>query len=96
MKDTFARIMDVLVETINFIVLSYLLCSAALSFNQSMLYILFFASAVWLTSKYWDRLKSLIMNQGIRVCVLMGSFLILVLIMYFGGYLSSTLASFRH
>lgn len=95
MKDTFARIMDILVETVNFIVLSYLLCSAALSFNQSVLYILFFASAVWLTSKYWDRLKSLITNKGMRACVLMGSFLVLILIMYFGGYLSSTVASFR-
>ena len=96
MKDTFSKIMDVLVETINFILLSYLLSSAALSFHRSILYILFFASDVWLTSKYWDRLKSLIMNKGIRVCVLMGSFLILVLIIYFGGYLSSTVASFRN
>lgn len=53
----FIRILEVAVETICFICISYLLECAIYSFGRHPLFILFFAVNCWAISHYWEALR---------------------------------------
>lgn len=50
---------DLFVESINFILINYALSNIAMLFKANMLFILFFASEIWLIGNYWKKANEL-------------------------------------
>ena len=58
MKDKISKYLDIFCECANFIIISYALLNM-MSFRQSFLYVLFFASNVWLIARFCSRITKL-------------------------------------
>lgn len=59
MKHRLSRGLDILVESVNYLLISYALSNMAMLFRTNWLYILFFASEVWLIQRYWSKIREL-------------------------------------
>ena len=52
MKEKCKKGVEIVVESVNFIIITYALSSVSMSLRSSWVYILFFASNVWLITMY--------------------------------------------
>ena len=53
MKEKRTNWMDLFVESINYILITYALSNMAMLFQHSVLFVLFFASEIWVMGNYW-------------------------------------------
>ena len=94
MKEKVSKAVDVLIEVINYIVISFALASVAMSLRTEWISILFFYSDVWLTIRFGKRLKEVIENGVIAEIVRWGSVAVFITIVYFVGYVKGTVVPF--
>ncbi len=96
MKGKAAKWVNIIIESINYIIINYALSNMALFFRNSLLYILFFASEFWLMGGYWktifDETKSKLMTMILVACC----FCAHIGMVYFIGYVSGTLIRFEN
>ena len=82
---------NIIFESIEFIILSYLLLSSMYSFRSNVVYILFFAVNVVVIRKFWTWLKrALISNIAVVVVFTICMTVLTVLFLIF-GYLSMSI-----
>ena len=55
MKEKCKKGVEIVVESVNFIIITYALSSVSMSLRSSWVYILFFASNVWLITMYCNK-----------------------------------------
>ena len=89
------KVLDVIVESINYVIINYALTNVAFLFSDSLLYILFFASEIWVSGSYWRKVKELTENKVIAAILLLLCFVVHVAIIYFVGRVSGTIIPFR-
>ena len=94
LKGKVSKAVDVLIEVINYIVISFALASVAMSLRAEWVSILFFYSDVWLTINFGKRLKEVIGNGVIAEIVRWGSVAAFIALVYFVGYVKGTLVPF--
>ena len=74
MKTTLKSWAEIVIESVNYIIISYALSCMTFLFRIDWLFILFFASEIWLLSKYFATLnkltKSKIVSGAVWVCSL--------------------------
>jgi hypothetical protein len=80
-------VLDITVESISFIVVSYLLLNAMYAFRANIVWVLFFATNVWLIQKYWQTLRKSLGNRIAAIVVTAISLLILAVVFLWIGYL---------
>ena len=51
--------LEIFVESINYILLSYALSNMAMLFQRNLLFILFYACEIWVTGNYWKKMCEL-------------------------------------
>ena len=85
MKQTVNKWLEVAVESINYVLISYALSNMALVLRQNPLSILFFASEVWLMSKYWQSVFRLTQRKAVAALLLVACFLIQIALVVFVG-----------
>lgn len=90
-----AKGLDIIVESINYVIISYALTNMAFLFSASPLYILFFASEIWVAGNYWRKVKELTESKVITAILLFLCFVVHVAIIYFVGRVSGTIIPFR-
>lgn len=90
MKTPSKRWTEIVVESINYIIISYSLSCMTLLFRTNWLFILLFASEIWLLSKYFAALNKLTKNKIISGAVWVCSLIIVGFLMYFFGYVDGT------
>lgn len=90
MKTTIKRWTEIVIESVNYIVISYALSCMTLLFRTNWLFILLFASEIWLLSKYFAALNKLTKNKTISGAVWVCSLIIVGFLMYFVGYVDGT------
>lgn len=95
MKGKISKAVDVLIEVINYIVISFALASVAMSLRGEWVSILFFYSDVWLTITLGKRLKEIIGNGVIAELIRWGSVAVFIAIVCFVGYVKGTIVPFR-
>lgn len=93
-KGKISKAVDVLIEVINYIVISFALASVAMSLRGEWVSILFFYSDVWLTITLGKRLKEVIGNGVIAELVRWGSVAAFIALVYFVGYVKGTIVPF--
>ena len=96
MKTKASKYLEIVIESINYIIISYALSNMALFFHSSLLYILFFASEIWLTGGYWRSTLNEIKNKSLAALLVVCCFCIHIGMVYFIGYISGTLTHFEH
>ncbi len=87
------RLLEIVVVSINYIIITYALSNMALFFNSSVLFILFFASEMWAFSSFWSYIYKQTRNKVLSVILVGACFLIHITMVYFMGYISGTLVS---
>ena len=93
MKTSIKRWTEIVIESVNYIIISYALSCMTFLFKTNWLFVLFFASEIWLLSKYFATLNKLTKNKIISGVVWVCSMIIVGLLMYFVGYVDGTLVS---
>lgn len=88
MKKKTAQYFDLAVESINYVILSYALANMAFLLQANLLYILFFASELWLTTNYWNKAKALTESKAMAFVLLILCFLVHFAMVYFVGHVS--------
>lgn len=81
------KMLDLLVETAQFLTLGYLLGSALISFRRHILFVLIFAAKTALISKYWSQLNRIADKQMVRIGIFTFALLVLLLLFMLVGYL---------
>ena len=94
MKTGIKRWTEIVIESINYIIINYALSCMTFLFRTEWLFIPFFASEIWLLSKYFVNLNKLTENKIISGAVWICSLIIVGLLMYFVGYVDGTLVPF--
>ena len=65
MKATVSKYLEILIESVNYIIINYALSNMALLFRSNPLFILFFASEIWMFGNYWKKMDRLTANKAI-------------------------------
>ena len=65
MKKRFGAVLDILILSINYILISYALSNLTYRLQHHWLFILFFASEVWMTALYWEQVRK---KTGCKCC----------------------------
>lgn len=94
MQTTGKKAIEVFVESVNFIVISYALSSMAMSFRTHWLYILFFASNVWLCGRYCEVVYRTVKNKWATGALFAACFAIFCALVYFVGYIDGEITPF--
>ena len=94
MKTTTKRWTEIVIESINYIIIRYALSCMTYLFRSDWLFILFFASEIWLLSKYFAALNKLTKNKIVSGAVWVCSLIVVGLLMYFVGYVDGMLVPF--
>lgn len=59
MKDRLSRGLELAVQSVNYVLITYALSNLAMLMRRNWLYILFFALEIWLTQQYWTKAREL-------------------------------------
>ena len=89
------KVLDIIVESINYVVISYALTNMAFLFSASLFFILFFASEIWVAGNYWRKVNELTDSKVITAILLLLCFIVHVAMVYFIGRVSGTVIPFR-
>ena len=76
MKATVSKYLEILIESVNYIIINYALSNMALLFRSNPLFILFFASEIWMFGNYWKKMDRLTANKAISSFLLIVCFFI--------------------
>lgn len=94
MKTTLKSWTEIVIESVNYIIISYALSCMTFLFRTDWLFIPFFASEIWLLSKLFVTLNKQTKNKIISGAVWVCSMIVVGLLMYFVGYVDGTLVPF--
>ena len=90
-KKRASSLLGIVIETLNYMIINYVLISAVLSLKTSMLSILFMASLFWLFDKFYSTVQELVKNKWIAVGIVLTMGILECVIVYFTGYLKGTI-----
>lgn len=94
MKSGVTKWIEILVESVNYIIISYALSNMALVFQQHLLFILFFASEIWLMQVYWRSVFEKTKNKLLSAGLLGGCFVVHIGLTYYVGRIVGQMVPF--
>ena len=80
--------LDILVESIQYLLISYILSSLSFSFQSSPLYILIFAADIWFTCRYLKTLAELVEKKRNAWLIFLAVIVILAIIVWRFGFIA--------
>ena len=95
MKSNISKWLEVLVESVNYIIINYALSNMAMLFQNNLLFILFFASEIWVMGNYWQKIFETTTSKVISAIFLTLCFLIHICIVYFVGRIVGNIIPFK-
>ena len=87
--------LEIFVESINYIIINYALSNMAMLFQSSPIFILFFASEIWVMNNYWRKVYELNKNKVVSTILLIACFAIHIGLIYFVGRVAGNIISFK-
>lgn len=95
MKPKTAKWLEILVESINYIIINYALSNMAMLFQSSPLFILFFASEIWVMSNYRRKVFELSKSKIVSTISIIACFAIHIGLIYFVGRAAGSIIPFK-
>ena len=89
-------IVEIIIESVNYVIINYALSNMALFFGGSILYVLFFASQCWLMRTYWGNLLAETNSKLLASILTVLCFCAHIGMVYFIGRVSGTLVRFTN
>ena len=90
-KKRASSLLGIVIESLNCMIINYVLISAVLSLQANMLSILFMASMFWLFDKYYSTVQELVKNKWIAFGIVFAMIILECVVVYFTGYLKGTI-----
>lgn len=87
MKRDMRKGFEIFVESVNYIIINYALSNMALLFQHNLLYILFFASEIWVMGNYWRRVYEMTKSKAFSAILLIVCFVLHISMTYFVGHI---------
>ena len=81
------KILDVVLESLYYLTLHFVLMSCQFAFQNSIAFVFFSTLGIVLLSKYWDAMQKLIANKILRVSIIALFTILYVVFVYYFGYL---------
>ncbi len=95
MKTKASKYLDIIIESINYIIINYALSNMAMLFQSNPLFILFFASEIWIMGNYWRKVYDITKNKILVAVLLIICFAIHISIVYFVGRVVGNVVPFK-
>ena len=95
MKTKVSKYLDIIIESINYIIINYALSNMAMLFQNNPLFILFFASEIWIMGNYWNKVYDITKNKILVAVLLIICFAIHIGIVYFVGRVVGNVVPFK-
>ena len=95
MEKAASKWINIFVESINYILIAYALSNMALVFQRNVLFILFFASEVWVTGNYWKKVYEATQNKMLSAALMVTCFIVHMGGVYFVGRFVGDIIPFR-
>ncbi len=96
MKAEASKWIDVIIESIHYIVIHYALSNMAMLLQSNPIFILFFASEIWVMGSYWKKVYDLTKNRGLSAVLLIVCFAVHMGMIYFIGRVVGEVVPFHH
>ena len=85
MGTRWSRILELLIVSVNYILIGYALSNIAMLLQSNPLFILFYASEIWVTGLYWRRAVKLTGSKLLSTVLLVVCFALQIGMVYFAG-----------
>ena len=85
MGTRWSGILELLIVSVNYILIGYALSNIAMLLQSNPLFILFYASEIWVTGLYWRRAAKLTGNKLLSTVLLVVCFALQIGMVYFAG-----------
>ena len=85
MGTRWSRILELLIVSVNYILIGYALSNIAMLLQSNPLFILFYASEIWVTGLYWRRAAKLTGSKLLSTVLLVVCFALQIGMVYFAG-----------
>ena len=95
MKSKVIKILDIVVHSINLLLINYALSNMMALFQSSLLYILFFTSEIWVFAQYRKSIETLGTSKTLANLLLVICAAIEIGLLYFIGIVSGKLVPFN-
>lgn len=95
MKSKVIKILDIVVHSINLLLINYALSNMMALFQSSLLYILFFTSEIWVFAQYRKSIETLGNSKTLANLLLVICAAIEIGLLYFIGIVSGKLVPFN-
>ena len=86
---------ELLIVSINYVVISYALSNLSIPLRRSWLSILFFASEIWIMGDYWQRACELTKRKVLSAVLLLACFAVHIGMVYGVGRVVGNVVPFR-
>lgn len=95
MKSSASKFLEIVIDSINYIIISYALSNMAMILNSNPVFILFFASEIWVMGNYWQKICELTKSKFFSVILLIVCFAIHIGMVYFIGRIVGDIIPFN-
>ena len=95
MKSSASKFLEIVIDSINYIIISYALSNMAMILNSNPVFILFFASEIWVMGNYWLMICELTKSKFFSVILLIVCFAIHIGMVYFIGRIVGDIVPFN-
>lgn len=95
MKAKASKWLEIVIESINYIIINYALSNMAMILKSNPLFILFFASEVWIMGAYWRKVFDLTRSKLLSAALLVACFAIHIAMVYFLGRFVGDIVPFK-
>lgn len=95
MKAKASKWLELVIESINYIIINYALSNMAMILKSNPLFILFFASEVWIMSTYGRKVVDLTKSKLLSAVLLIACFAIHIAMVYFLGRFVGDIVPFK-
>ena len=90
MRTKASKYLEIIIESIN-----YALSNMAMLFQSNPLFILFFASEIWLMGNYWRKVRDIVKNKIFAGILIIICFVTHIALVYFIGRVVGTVVPFQ-
>ena len=95
MKTNKVRWFNIVVESVNYIIINYALSNMVMLFQHNPIFILFTASEIWLFGNYWHKIYNISKSKALSAILLFVCFIIHVSMIYFVGRIVGNIVPFK-
>ena len=95
MRTKASKYLEIVIESINYIIINYALSNMAMLFQSNPLFILFFASEIWLMGNYWRKVSDIVKNKIFAGILIIICFVTHIALVYFIGRVVGTVVPFQ-